>query len=115
MDKPQSLTMREYLVRILAVKLLKSEKVIDAVIVHQFSEANAALHNNDTVEISGFGKFYFNQKKAKKKLQKYLDMKAAYEAMLQNPEISEQKKKSTQVRLTNLNASIETLKPRIHE
>ena len=68
MDKPISLSMKDYLIRRLAVKLMTSEKTIEAVINHQFQSANEALLNNKTIEISGFGKFIFNDKKAVKKM-----------------------------------------------
>ena len=40
MDKPQSMSVRDYLVRTLAVKLMVPEKTIDAIVVHQFHEAD---------------------------------------------------------------------------
>ena len=113
MDKPVSLTMREYLVRTLAPKLLVSEKVIDTVVAFQFSEANAALLSNDSVEISGFGKMVFNKKKALKKMEKWQMQKAFYEEIINNPETSEQKRQTTQVRLKNLLHNIEVLKPKL--
>ena len=70
MDKPQSLSMKDYLTRKLAVNLMMSEKVIDAIVSHQFSSANEALLSNDSVEISGFGKFYFNKNKAIKRMER---------------------------------------------
>ncbi len=77
MDKPISLSMKDYLIRRLAVKLMTSEKTIETVINHQFQSANEALLNNKTIEISGFGKFIFNDKKALKKMSKYKDIKVA--------------------------------------
>lgn len=115
MDKPVSLTMREYLVRTLAPKLLLSEKVIDQVVAHQFSEANVALRDNDSVEISGFGKFLFNQKKAKKKMEKMLSQKALFESILAEPNLTEQKRHTTEVKLNNVLINIEFLKPKLHD
>ena len=114
MDKPQSLTMREYLVRILAPKILVSEKIIDTVIAHQFSEANAALLTNDSIEISGFGKMFFNKKKAIKKMEKFLSQKALFESILADNEISEQKRNTTKVKLNNVLANIDVLKPKLY-
>jgi len=112
MDKPQSLSMREYLVRTLAVKLMLSEKVIDSVIVHQFSEANAAMSSNDSIEISGFGKFLFNQKKAHKQMEK-LFSKERYFSELLKTDLSEAKKQSTLNKLNNTILGIEALKPKL--
>jgi hypothetical protein len=67
MNKPQSLSVKDFLIRTLAVKLAINEKIIEAVVNHQFKTANEALDSNMSVEISGFGKFIFNEKKAERK------------------------------------------------
>jgi hypothetical protein len=107
------MTVRDYLVRTLAVKLMIPEKTVDAVVVNQFHEANAALQGNDTIEISGFGKFIFNQKKAHKKMEKMLSKDRLFREIIANPETSEAKRQSTINKLNNNTLSIETLKPKI--
>jgi nucleoid DNA-binding protein len=84
--------MREYLVRTLAPKILVSEKIIDTVVAYQFSEANAAMLTNDSIEISGFGKMLFNKKKAIKKMEKFLSQKALFESILEDVNAPELKK-----------------------
>jgi nucleoid DNA-binding protein len=59
---------KDYLVRILSVDIAIPDKVIDAVIAHQFQSANTAMDTNKSLEISGFGRFIFNDKKAVKKM-----------------------------------------------
>lgn len=113
MDKPQSMSVRDYLVRTLAVKLMVPEKTIDAIVVHQFHEANAALQGNDSIEISGFGKFLFNQRKAQKKMEKLLSKDRVFREIIANPETSEAKRQSAINKLNNNTLSIETLKPKI--
>ena len=70
-SKPMSLTDKEYLIRMLAIKLTTSEKTIEAVINHQFQSANEAMDVNKSIEISGFCKLMFNEKKAARKLKTY--------------------------------------------
>lgn len=113
MDKPISLSMKDYLIRILAVKLMTSEKTIETVINHQFQSANEALLNNKTIEISGFGKFIFNDKKALKKMSKYKDIQRAYQRHLENPELSENKRRVTELKLQSITEAINALKPKI--
>ena len=113
MDKPISLSMKDYLIRKLAVKLMTSEKTIEAVINHQFQSANEAMHSNKTVEISGFGKFIFNDKKAVKKMSKYKDIQRAYMRHLENPDISENKRRVTELKLQSVTEAINALKPKI--
>lgn len=115
MDKPQSLSIKDWLVRKLSVKMMLSEKLIDTVVTHQFSEANIALSTNHSVEISGFGKFYFNNKKAHKTMEKLLSKEKMFQAILDDHTISEQKRISTQNKLTNTIAAIIILKPKLHE
>ena len=62
------MTDKEFLIRTIASKLLVAEKTIEAVINHQFISANQAMDTNKSVEISGFGKFMFNEKKAARRL-----------------------------------------------
>lgn len=116
MDKPISMSVKEFLIRTLAIKMLTSEKTLDAVVNHQFQSANEAMHLNKSVEISGFGKFFFNDKKAIKRMERLVTKQATYEAILANPEITEQKKAYAKVVLDNTIKDIIALQPRItHE
>lgn len=114
MDKPISLSMRDYLVRKMAVKLMMSEKTIDAVIAHQFNSANEALSNNYSVELSGFGKFFFNEKKAQKKLARLLIIKERMLNIVANTDTPEKKLQVTKDRLVNILNDIEILKLKLY-
>ena len=113
MNKPASMTIKEWLIKRMAIKMVLSEKIIEQVINFQFDSANQALSKNDSVEISGFGKFIFNRAKAEKQYAKYLLIKAGYERMLKEDELSEKKRHSTEVRLECIIKDIEILKPKI--
>ena len=115
MDKPISLSMKDYLIRTLAVKMMIQEKVIEAVINDQFNSANEAMRIHNSVEISGFGKFIFNYKKAQKKMDKMLSQKELFEGRLKDPSISEQKRNTEMVKLTNVINNINILKPKLYE
>jgi hypothetical protein len=115
MDKPISMSVKDYLIRIMAVKEMMSEKVIEAVVNHQFQSANIALQENDSIEISGFGKFFFNHKKATKLLEKMYSKVAMFTSQTNDTTLPEQKRASAQVKLNNTLAQIEVLKPKIYE
>jgi nucleoid DNA-binding protein len=115
MDKPISLSMKDYLIRTLAVKMMIPEKTIEAVINDQFNSANEAMKIHNSVEISGFGKFIFNYKKAQKKMEKMLSQKRLFESRLEDPSISEQKRSTEMVKLTNVINNINILKPKLYE
>lgn len=109
MDKPISLPMKEYLIRKMAVKLMVPEKTIDAVIVHQFQSANVALATNDSVEISGFGKWFFNKKKAMKMVEKYKKFVAAYKRQLEAPDLPETKRNVLNIKIVSIQQEIDVL------
>lgn len=113
MDKPISMSVKDYLVRTLAVKMMISEKLIETVVNHQFQSANEAMDTNNSIEISGFGKFYFNEKKAKKRLEDLTRKKNLMLEFLASAETSEQKKRSSQVTLEKTEALINLLKSKI--
>lgn len=115
MDKPISMSVKDYLVRTLAVKILTSEKVIEAVVNHQFQSANEAMDLNDSVEIAGFGKLFFNNKKAIKKLEKLNIKKEFMERVINDVNTSEQRKRSATVTLEKTVIQINQLKGRTHE
>jgi hypothetical protein len=71
------------------------------------------MHLHKSVEISGFGKFFFNDKKANKRMEKLISKKDAYEKILANPDITDQKKAYANVVLDNTIKDIIALKPRI--
>jgi nucleoid DNA-binding protein len=114
MDKPMSMSVKDYLIRKLSVNLMTSEKTIEAIVNHQFRSANLALQDNNTVEISGLGKFYFNYKKAVKKMEKMVTKANFFYSQVNNMELTEQKRQSSANKLANTLIQIETLKPKLN-
>lgn len=110
MDKPISMSVKDYLVRTLAVKMMVSEKTIETVINHQFQSANEAMDLNNSIEIAGFGKFYFNEKKATKRLAQLISKKQGMEKIIADENTSEQRRRSSQVTLEKTEALINLLK-----
>lgn len=115
MEKPQSMSVKEWIIKKMAINMVISEKVIDAVVVHQFDSANDAVNIHKSVEISGFGKFYFNQKKALAQYNKLLAIKQAYEKMLLDESITATKRNAVELKMQIIQSSIKTLKPKIDE
>ena len=107
------MSVKEFIIKRMSISLVVSEKIIDNVIQHQFDSANDALNTNDTLEISGFGKFLFNTKKANTHYNKLLAMKQAYENTLADPSTTEKKRHSTEQRMITVLNDIRILKPKI--
>jgi hypothetical protein len=99
----------------MAINMVVPEKTIDAVVVHQFDSANDAVNIHKSVEISGFGKFYFNQKKAQGQYEKLNKIKQAYERMLLDENITETRRNAVELKLKIVESSIKSLKPKINE
>jgi len=114
MDKPMSMSVKDYLIRKMSVSIMMSEKTIEAIVNHQFRSANVALQDNNTVEVSGLGKFYFNYKKAVRKMEKMVSKATLFHRQMNNMELSEQKRQSATNKLVNTLAQIETLKPKLN-
>jgi hypothetical protein len=113
MNKPTTMSVKEFIIKRMSISMVISEKVIDQVVQHQFDSANDALNTNDTVEISGFGKFFFNTKKANTHYNKLLAMNQAYENILADPLTTEKRRHSTEQRMITVLSDIKMLKPKI--
>jgi nucleoid DNA-binding protein len=110
MDKSTTMSLKEYLTKKLSISMNVPLKTIDAVVSHQFNSAHEATKKNKSVEISGFGKFLFNEGKAKKMLIKNFSKKDTFEKLLQKEGVTEKKKESYSRKLENTNLKIEELK-----
>ncbi len=113
-NKPISLSVKDWIIRKMAVKLMVNEKTIEAVVNHQFQGANDALSKNNSLEISGFGRFVFNDKKAIKMLAKYESQKALFEKWVEDPE-RQNKRATNQAKLQTALDGIRDLKPKLYE
>lgn len=113
MDKPISMSVKDYIIRKMAVKLMVHEKVIEAVVNNQFTGAAEAMKNNDEVEISGFGKLLFNKKKAQKKMDKFLSQKEVFAKKANDEMLSDTRRETYRKKLETIIANIEYLKPKL--
>ncbi len=113
-NKPNSMSVRDYLVRILSVDIAIPEKIVDAVIVHQFQSANEALDTNKSIEFSGFGRFVFNAKKGARKMAQLLKRLEVYSAQLNDINITDNKREKLTEIIRVIKKQIEQLKPKLN-
>lgn len=111
--KPPSMSMKSFLVRKLSVRMGIDESVIETVVNHQFLSCMDAMASNDTIEISGFGKMYFNRKKALNKYKKELEKEAYFQKELENVNNTPARQASLTNKLTNTRATIAALSKRL--
>jgi nucleoid DNA-binding protein len=115
MKKPKDMTVKEWIVRKMSTKMVISERVINQVILHQFDSTHDALKLNNSVELSGFGKFLFNIKKAKNHVKKLESIKTGYELLLANINTPEKKANFVKSKLSRLNLTLMSLKPKLDD
>ena len=117
MDKPTTMSVKEYLIRRLSVRTNTRPKIIEAVVSHQMEGINKALQKDNifSIEMSGFGKWIFNHKKAQKKMDKQLSKREVFSNILKKPDLTEKQKASYQLKLDNTNKWIEEMKPKLQK
>jgi nucleoid DNA-binding protein len=115
MDKPASLSIKDFIIRKMSVKMNVPEALLESVINHEFQSALQAMTDCKSVEISGFGKFLFNDKKAVKKMEIMFLQKANLEKIINNESVTDKKRDSAKAKLKSLMQAIEILKPKINE
>ena len=115
MDKPVSLSLKSWIIRKMSVNMMIKESVIETVVNHQFESAFLAMEKNDSIEISGFCKFYFNRKKAIKKLEKMVVQIAAHNNIINKPESTDVKKRNSALKIQTFTRNYEILNKRLNE
>jgi nucleoid DNA-binding protein len=106
------LSIKEIIIKQIAADKVIAEKIIDKVVSHQFDSALKATVLYNSVELSGFGKFSFSQKKAVKQMTKYNEQIKYYTEQL-NADKSEAEKRNLNMRIASTLSNIEVLKPKI--
>lgn len=78
-DKPASMSIRDWITKKVSHVTMTPEHIIAKVISHNYDSAYDAISKNNSVEISGFGNFYYNEKRADKELQHCITQKNTWE------------------------------------
>jgi nucleoid DNA-binding protein len=105
---------KDYILRILSVDMAIPEKTLNAVITHQFQSAYEAMDLNKSLEVSGFGKFMFNDKKAVKKMASLQSRLERYTLELENNSLTEANRAKITEIIRVINKQIVQLKPKLN-
>lgn len=97
----------------LVVDLALPEKVIISVIDHQFKSILNAMKTCNTIEMSGFGKFFFNATRANMRMKKYENQRNLYSKWMLSDDV--QKQKMGEVRYKETLIDEERVKNFLHE
>lgn len=107
------MSIKDWLIRNISTKNSIPERTIELVINHQFESAHKALITCKTLEFSGWAKFYFNEKKAKKRMKALLDYKRIYGEESSDASLTPQKRHLAGLKLLTVLNDIELLKAKI--
>lgn len=110
-DKPQSLSIKDYIIRRLSPQLRQSEDVISRVIAHQYVSASNATKNSREVEISGLGKFLFSDRKAKKREKKLEAIKVNIVKLMGDGD--ESKKDNYNLKIKSIDEELDYIKTKL--
>lgn len=112
-NKPFSMSVKDYLIKTMAVRTNTPSAIIEAIVNHQFEEATIAMKTSNSIEISGFCRFVFKMPAALRKLNKEYSKKAVFENLLRQ-EQTDQKRQSLINKLNNTLKGIEELETKIY-
>lgn len=113
MEKPVSMSVKDYLMKKQSITTNIPLKTIEAVINNQFEGVNSAFKKHLSIEISGFAKFLFNIKKAEKALIKLKEKLILIREELDKCE--EDKKRIWSIRETYTMKQIEILSTKVEK
>ena len=115
MDKPTSLSVKAWIIRNMSVKMMLQETTIETVVNHQFESALSAMETNDSIEFSGFGKIFFNRKKALKKLLKYESQLLTFDNLIADEATSDIRRRNLILKRESVEKNHKYLKSRVNE
>ena len=98
----------------MSVKMFVQESVIETVVNHQFEAAYVALDKCGSLEFSGFGRFYFNRKKALKKLEKMKSQMIEFNRILADESSTEMRKRNIALKLQTVVKNFEYLNAKLN-
>lgn len=115
MDKPITMSVKDYLTRVLSIRTNTPLKTIEAVVAHQLDGLNKAIQADNifSAELSGFGKFLFNHRKAHKKMIKNISKEEVFTNILKKPDLTEKQIASYTLKLENTKKWMEGIKPKL--
>lgn len=105
-DKPKSMSVRDWIIKKIAIGIKIPENIVRQVEAHHFDSALGAIDKYNSIEISGFGKFFYNPTKAKKELEKYRSTKTSIEKKLNSEKTTGKKRQSLEEDLKIINQVI---------
>ena len=99
----------------MSVKNSIQESLIETVVNHQFESAYVALDQCNSLEFSGFGKFFFNKKKAEKKLEKFVSQLEEFNKIIADPQTTDLRRRNMQMKIESTTKNFNYLNKKLNE
>ena len=113
--KPVKMPVKDWIVRNVAFDAGLREEIVNDIIDHQSLSAREAMDSNNSVELSGFGKFLFSVKRANIVLEKTAKFIEEQERILKEEGLSERKRKGIERRVERAHANYGALKSKLYD
>jgi len=114
-SKPDTMSVKEYVLKNTSEELQIPLSIVKTVIDHQFTTALEALKTQDSLEIAGLGKFFFYKKKALHKINDYKRMIADAEEKIKKNEIPDDELVSFQKNIISMTKYRDSIVKRIED
>ena len=101
--------LKHSLIRQIVVEMAVPEKVIEQIISHNFKAVGEALKTNNSVEISGFGKFVARKGNMLKEIADAERMIEKWNKEIEDPEISVKMREKKKMLITYKNEYIDSM------
>ena len=92
MKKPDTMSIHEWLINIVAKDVGVDASVVRKVMSHNFESIFNAVAHHDIIEIANFGKFKYGKKKALYALKTYVERKESLQETLKSKDLSDSKR-----------------------
>ena len=99
----------------MSVDMRIQERILEVVISHQMDSALEAMKRCDSIEFSGWGKFYYNKPKAKRKIDKLENKIRLFSATIEDPRTTPLRKRNAEIKLEEAVRDLAILKSRTNE
>ena len=107
--------LKQIAIRKMVVDLAIDEKIIEQVLIHAFNGAKKAFHSNNSIEISGFGKYIVSPRQVLNERQKITDKFAKWGKQLEDPNTDDMMRKNRILWTERAQEDLDLIKTLLHE
>lgn len=114
-EKPSYISFKDWTVKQMALSSNVSERTIHNIITHEFTALSEAMFANETLEVSGWGKFIFLRNKAIKKVTRLHLLKKTYQNTVDNSEETDLRRKNAEYKIISVQKTIDFLELKLKQ